>query len=59
MTRKQLDRLATIYGTIAGLATLLATQQWIEPRLGLTIAGIAQIALGIVSNKPSDYEVNR
>lgn len=49
--QNHLDWLATIFGTIAGIADLLVATQRLGKEDGQLIAGLAMIALGIVSNK--------
>ena len=51
LTQNQLDLLATIFGTIAGIAELLIATRRLSNEDGQLIAGLAMIALGIVSNK--------
>lgn len=45
------DLLATIFGAIAGIAQVLAATNRIATDDGELIAGLALVALGIVSNK--------
>lgn len=50
------DTWATIFGTIAGIAELLVASGKLKNEDGQLIAGLALIALGIVSNKkPRGY----
>jgi hypothetical protein len=50
------DLLATIFGAIAGIAQLLVATNKVNTDDGQLIAGLALIALGIVSNKkPSQH----
>jgi hypothetical protein len=51
LTQNQLDNLATLFGTIAGIAELLVATERLSNGDGQFIAGLALIALGIVSNK--------
>ena len=51
LTQNQLDNLATVFGTIAGIAELLVATDRLSNEDGQLIAGLALIALGIVSNK--------
>ncbi|MEG4587207.1 hypothetical protein QUA54_18600 [Microcoleus sp. MOSTC5] len=46
-----LDLLATVFGTIGGVAQLLVVTNRINSDDGLLIGGLATIALGIVANK--------
>ena len=46
-----LDLLATVFGTISGVAQLLVVTNRISQDDGLLISGLATIALGIVANK--------
>ena len=45
------DEMATIFGAIAGFAELLVATRRISNEDGQLIAGLALIALGIVTNK--------
>lgn len=49
--QKYLDLLATIFGTVSGVAQLLVVTNRISRDDGLLISGLATIALGIVANK--------
>ncbi len=49
--QNHLDWLATIFGAIAGVAELLVATRRLSNEDGQLIAGLAIIALGIVSNK--------
>ena len=49
-----LDSLATIFGTIAGIAQLLVATNRLNSDDGQLIAGLSLIALGIVTNKNPD-----
>ena len=51
LTHNQLDWLATFLGTVAGVAELLIATKRLSNEDGQFIAGLAMIALGIVSNK--------
>lgn len=51
LPQNQLDLLATIFGTIAGVAELLVATKRLGNEDGQLIAGLAMIALGIVANK--------
>lgn len=51
LTQNQLDWLATFLGTVAGIAELLIATKRLSNEDGQFIAGLALIALGIVSNK--------
>lgn len=52
-----LDSLATIFGAIAGIAQVLAATNRISTDDGELIAGLALVALGIVSNKKPRSEI--
>ncbi|MGB8686059.1 MAG: hypothetical protein WCD53_01775 [Microcoleus sp.] len=52
-----LDSLATIFGAIAGIAQVLAATNRIATDDGELIAGLALVALGIVSNKKPRSEI--
>ncbi|MEG4803545.1 hypothetical protein QUB63_22550 [Microcoleus sp. ARI1-B5] len=56
LTQSQLDLLATIFGTIAGVAQLLRETNRLSDENSLLISGLATIALGIVTNKKSPSE---
>ncbi|MEG5175558.1 hypothetical protein [Microcoleus sp. B3-D7] len=49
--QKYLDLLATIFGTVGGVAQLLVVTNRLSQDDGLLISGLATIALGIVANK--------
>lgn len=51
------DSLATIFGAIAGIAQVLAATNRISTDDGELIAGLALVALGIVSNKKPRSEI--
>ena len=51
LNQNQLDLLATIFGTIAGVAELLVSSGRLNNQDGQLIAGLAMIAWGIISNK--------
>ena len=48
------DSLATIFGAIAGIAQVLIATNRISTDDGELIAGLALVALGIISNKKPD-----
>lgn len=52
-----LDSLATIFGAIAGIAQVLVSTNRIATDDGELIAGLALVALGIVSNKKPRSEI--
>jgi len=52
--KNQLDLLATILGAIAGIFTVLGTQQVISPKVAGTVSGIATVLLGIIVQRPAD-----
>lgn len=52
-----LDSLATIFGAIAGIAQVLAATNRISTDDGELIAGLALVALGIVTNKKPRSEI--
>lgn len=58
MSKKQLDRLATVFGLVIGISTVLGTQEVINPKIALTVAGITQVFLGYVTNKYPDKNGN-
>lgn len=51
--KNQLDQLGTIFGAIAGIATVLTTQGVIDSKVGGSISGIATVLLGIVIQRPA------
>lgn len=51
LNQDNLDNLATLFGAIAGIAELLVATDRISNGDGQFIAGLALIALGIISNK--------
>lgn len=54
LNKKQLDVVATVLGAVAGIATVLGTQQIINPRLAGTISGVSTVLLGVVTQRPAD-----
>lgn len=54
LNKKQLDVLSTILGAIAGIATVLGTQEVINPKLAGTVGGVATVMLGVVTQRPAD-----
>lgn len=54
LNKPQLDLLATIFGAIAGIATVFITQDVGDRKIVGTIGGCATVLLGIVSQRPTD-----
>lgn len=52
LNKRQLDSIATTLGIIGGVAGILTTNHILDPNLGGSIAGIAFLFLGVVTNKP-------
>lgn len=53
LNKYQLDLLGTIFGTIAGICTVLLTQDVGDPKTVGTIGGVATVLLGIVTERPT------
>ena len=53
LNKYQLDLLATIFGTIAGLCSVLVTQEVGNRKVVGTIGGVATVLLGVVSQRPA------
>lgn len=53
LNKPQLDLLATIFGTIAGICTVFLTQEVGEPKTIGTIGGVATVLLGVVTQRPT------
>lgn len=54
LNKYQLDFLGTVFGAIAGVATVLISSGYLNPKLGGAIAGVSTVLLGVVSNKPAN-----
>lgn len=52
--KNQLDLLATIFGAIAGICTVFATQKVGDIKVVGTIGGVSTVLLGVVSQRPAD-----
>jgi hypothetical protein len=53
LNKNQLSTLGTILGLTAGIATVLGTQQVIDPKIAGTVSGIATVFLGYVVQQPA------
>lgn len=53
LNKNQLDLLGTIFGAIAGVCTVLATQQVGNPKVIGTVGGVSTVMLGIVTQRPA------
>ncbi|MEI2582177.1 hypothetical protein [Scytonema sp. PRP1] len=56
LNKNQLDLLGTILGVVAGISTVLTTQDVINAKVGGTVSGIATVLLGVVVQRPTDAE---
>lgn len=54
LNKKQLDLLATAFGAIAGVCTVLATQQVGNPQVIGTVGGVSTVMLGVVTQRPAN-----
>ena len=54
LNKYQLDLLATIFGAIAGICGVLATQEVGDRKVTGTIGGVATVLLGVVSQRPAN-----
>lgn len=53
LNKNQLDLLATIFGSIAGICTVLTIQQVGNAKVVGTVGGISTVLLGIVTQRPA------
>lgn len=53
LNKPQLDLLATIFGAIAGICTVLITQEVGNPKVVGTIGGVSTVLLGIITQRPA------
>ncbi|MGL4618346.1 MAG: hypothetical protein ACRCZS_04715 [Chroococcidiopsis sp.] len=53
LNKNQLDYLATVFGTIAGICTVLVTQEIGDRRAVGTVGGVATVLLGVISQRPT------
>lgn len=53
MSQKTLDKLATITGAVAGIASILGSTGLLNQPLAGTVAGIATAVLGYLVQRPS------
>ncbi len=54
LNKNQLDLLATIFGAIAGIATVFITQDLGDRKVVGTVGGCATVLLGIVTQRPAN-----
>lgn len=54
LNKNQLDFLGSVFGAIAGICTVLITQQVGDARIIGTIGGISTVLLGVVVQKPAN-----
>ena len=54
LNKYQLDLLATIFGAIAGICSVLVTQEVGDRKVTGTVGGVATVLLGIVSQRPAN-----
>lgn len=54
LNKNQLDLLGTIFGVIAGICTVLTTQNVGDRKIVGTIGGCSVVLLGIVVQRPAD-----
>lgn len=54
LNKPQLDLLATIFGLIAGICTVLINQEVGNSKLIGTIGGISTVALGVIAQRPAN-----
>lgn len=54
LNKKQLDILASVFGAVAGIATVLGTQQVIDSKIAGTVGGISTVLLGVIAQRPAD-----
>ncbi len=53
INKNQLDLLGTIFGAIAGICTVLLTQNVGDSKTIGTIGGVATVLLGVVTQRPA------
>lgn len=54
LNKNQLDRLATIFGAIAGICTVFVNQNVGDRKVVGTVGGVSVVLLGIVTQRPAD-----
>lgn len=54
MKKKDLDKLGTFLGLIAGISGVLVSNHVISPKVGGTVGGIATVFLGVVVQRPAE-----
>ena len=54
LNKYQLDLLATIFGVIAGICSVLVTQEVGDRKVTGTVGGVATVLLGVVSQRPAN-----
>lgn len=54
LNKYQLDLLATIFGAIAGICSVLVTQEVGDRKVTGTVGGVATVLLGVVSQRPAN-----
>ena len=58
LNKNQLDILGSIFGAVAGVCTVLVTQQVGNRQIVGTVGGVATVLLGIVVQKPANASPN-
>ncbi len=54
LNKNHLDSLGTFLGLIAGISTVLGTQDIIDPKIAGAISGVATVCLGYVVQRPAN-----
>lgn len=58
LNKNQLDLLATIFGAIAGICTVLITQDVGDSKTVGTVGGVSTVLLGIITQRPANAHPN-
>jgi hypothetical protein len=53
LNKRQLDALATVFGTVTGISAVLVSSGYLDQKLGGAIGGIFTVLLGVISNRPA------
>lgn len=54
LNKRQLDLLGTVFGAVAGICTVLITQEVGSPKVLGTIGGVSTVLLGIITQRPTN-----
>ncbi|MGI8500427.1 MAG: hypothetical protein ACR2LR_04725 [Hassallia sp.] len=54
MNKKNVDRLATFLGLIAGISGVLGANEMLNPKVAGTVGGVATVCLGYLVQRPTN-----